>query len=68
MGGGGSKKAQLLDKHGQLYSPEEKEAIQACFLAITRSEEAETFTEDQLKVRIIYDCWTNACAKTSILL
>lgn len=51
--GGSTSKRSLLQKHGQLLTEEEKEAIFSCFIAITSDQEAEGFSVDQLAVSVL---------------
>ena len=58
MGGGQSREA-LLEKHGQLLSRCEREAVNKCFVAITGRSEAESFSREQLFVS------TGECIQTA---
>ena len=48
--GGSTSKRTLLQKHGQLLSENEREAVFSCFIAITSDQAAEGFTKQQLSV------------------
>ena len=58
MGGGQSREA-LLERHGQLLSRCEREAVNKCFVAITGRSEAESFSREQLLVS------TRECVQTA---
>lgn len=76
--GGSTSKRSLLQKHGQLLTEEEREAIFSCFIAITSDQDAEGFSLDQLTVSfkglyrknicVIKSCFYSHIYRQSVLL